>query len=328
MPASSSRPRMLLPLPLGSLRVRLDEDERRAERERLPQSHPRPDARGLGSGRDRPEQRLRPFGRRERRRADCDARPKPERGPQLEPWDGETGDHGNVCSTRTYVPLQKIRQTQFPVLLATLTAFLAFGSPGFSARVDNPWFPLRPGTVYVYRGVKDGKPARDVVTVTHRIKMIEGAPCVVVSDRLYLDGKLDERTTDWYSQDRARQRLVLRRGHGRARRARPRHEDRGHLAGRPWTARSAGIYMPAHPVPDRLGRQEYYKGHADDHFEVLSLDATVRVPYTSSQQSAAHEGVDAARAGRRRPQALRPRHRHRRSSRRSRAATSARNSSP
>ena len=64
-------------------------------------------------------------------------------------------------------------------VLATLTALLAFGSPGFSARVDNPWFPLRPGTVYVYRGVKDGKTARDVVTVTHGIKTIEGARCVV-----------------------------------------------------------------------------------------------------------------------------------------------------
>ena len=107
MPASSSRREDLLPLPLGSLRVRLDEDERRAERERLPQPHPRPDARGLGGGRDRPEQRLRPLGRRERRRAQRDARPAPERGPQFEPWDGEAGDHGNVCSTRTHVPLQR-----------------------------------------------------------------------------------------------------------------------------------------------------------------------------------------------------------------------------
>ena len=27
----------------------------------------------------------------------------------------------------------------------------------FVARVDNPWFPLAPGSVYVYRGVKDGR---------------------------------------------------------------------------------------------------------------------------------------------------------------------------
>ena len=46
----------------------------------------------------------------------------------------------------------------------------------FSARVDNPWFPLKPGTRYVYTGVKDGKPSRDVVTVTHRTKTIDGRP--------------------------------------------------------------------------------------------------------------------------------------------------------
>ena len=28
----------------------------------------------------------------------------------------------------------------------------------FGARVDNPWFPLAPGTEYVYRGLKDGRP--------------------------------------------------------------------------------------------------------------------------------------------------------------------------
>ena len=33
----------------------------------------------------------------------------------------------------------------------------------FSARVDNVWFPLLPGSRYVYTGVKDAKPARDVV---------------------------------------------------------------------------------------------------------------------------------------------------------------------
>ena len=30
---------------------------------------------------------------------------------------------------------------------------------------------------------------------------MEGVPCVVVRDRLYLNGHLAERTTDWYSQD-------------------------------------------------------------------------------------------------------------------------------
>ena len=64
----------------------------------------------------------------------------------------------------------------------------------FSSHVDNHWFPLLPGTRYVYAGVKDGKRSRDVMTVTHQTKTIAGAPCVVVHDRLYLHGRLGERT--------------------------------------------------------------------------------------------------------------------------------------
>src|SRR5262245_34326915 len=71
----------------------------------------------------------------------------------------------------------------------------------FSTYVDNPWFPLLRGTRWVYTGVKDGKPTRDVVTVTGQTKTIEGVPCVAVRDRLYMLGRLEERTTDWYSQD-------------------------------------------------------------------------------------------------------------------------------
>src|SRR6478752_2240032 len=60
-------------------------------------------------------------------------------------------------------------------------------SPGdFVRRVDNPWFPLIPGTTFVYRGVKDGKAARDVVTVTHATRTIQGVRSTAVADRLYL----------------------------------------------------------------------------------------------------------------------------------------------
>src|SRR3954467_11403125 len=75
--------------------------------------------------------------------------------------------------------------------------------PRFSAAVTNPWFPLAPGSRYVYTGIKDGEASRDVVTVLRRTKTVARAPCVIVDDRLYLRGRLAERTADWYSQDTA-----------------------------------------------------------------------------------------------------------------------------
>ena len=166
--------------------------------------------------------------------------------------------------------------------LALLT--LAANPPRYSAHVTNVWFPLRPGSVYVYRGTKDGKPSRNVVTITHSVKTIDGAPCVVVHDVLYLQGKLEERTTDWYTQDA--QGNVWYFGESTAE-----LDARGHVTSTEGTWRAgvrgavAGIYMPAHPFVGRSGRQEYYKGHAEDHFAVVSLHASVRVPYGSSQDA-------------------------------------------
>ena len=153
---------------------------------------------------------------------------------------------------------------------------------GFSARVDNPWFPLKPGTTYVYRGVKDGQPSRDVVTVTHKTKTIAGAPCVVVEDRLYLRGRLEERTTDWYAQDAAGavwyfgEATAELDAHGRVKTT-----EGSWQAGR--DGARAGIFMPAHPQVGETGRQEFLKGQAEDHFLVLSLHAAVSSRYVSSR---------------------------------------------
>jgi len=143
----------------------------------------------------------------------------------------------------------------------------------FSARVDNPWYPLIAGTTYVYRGVKDGHPSREVMTVTHKIKVID--------DRLYLSGYLGERTTEWYSQDK--QGNVWYFGENTAELAK-----NGQITSTSGTWRAGvkgakpGIYMFATPKVGQAAQQEFYKGQAQDHFKVLSLHASVDVPYTSS----------------------------------------------
>ncbi len=43
-----------------------------------------------------------------------------------------------------------------------------------------------------------------------------------------------------------------------------------------------GISMPTHPRVGLSGRQEYYKGQAEDHFQVVSLHAHVSAPCTST----------------------------------------------
>jgi hypothetical protein len=181
--------------------------------------------------------------------------------------------------------------TRISIAIVAALAFCAAPSagaratdPGFSARVDNPWFPLKPGTRYVYRGIKDGEPSRDVVTVTHRTKTIQGAKCVVVEDRLYVRGRLHERTTDWYSQDRKGNVWYF--GEATAE-----LDRKGHVTSTEGTWQAgrdgakAGIYMPAQPRVGQSGRQEYYRGHAEDHFQVVSLRAKASAPYITTKKA-------------------------------------------
>jgi hypothetical protein len=154
-------------------------------------------------------------------------------------------------------------------LVALLGSPARGAGPGYTAHVTNPWFPLVPGTTYTYVGVKDGKPSRELLTVTHRTRTIAGAPCVVVEDRLFLAGHLEERTTDWYSQDAAGNVWYF--GEDTAE-----LDPAGHVSSTEGTWRAgvdgakAGIFMPAHPRVGQTGRQEYYKGHAEDHFRVIA----------------------------------------------------------
>jgi hypothetical protein len=171
--------------------------------------------------------------------------------------------------------------------LAALALVAACPGPGpaaagidparFGARVDNPWFPLKPGTTWVFEGVKDGKRARDVVTVSRRTAMVGGVRCAVVEDRLYLAGRLHERTTDWYSQDD--QGSVWYFGEQTAE-----LDNRGRVASTEgsWQAgrdgAEPGIFMPARPQVGRSYRQEFYRGHAEDHFRIIGLFGAAATP--------------------------------------------------
>jgi hypothetical protein len=161
---------------------------------------------------------------------------------------------------------------------------LAF-TGGASADVTNPYYPLRPGMRWEYRGTNDGRPVKDVIKVSGRVEIIDGVPCAVVSDRLYLDGSLHERTTDWYSQDA--QGNVRYYGEATAQ-----LDSKGNVASTEgsWRAGTdgarAGIFMPADPKAGQTFQQEHYRGHAEDHFRVIDLRATITVPFGTYRRRA------------------------------------------
>jgi hypothetical protein len=150
----------------------------------------------------------------------------------------------------------------------------------FTASVTNAWFPLTPGSTYIYRGVKDGKPSRDIYTVAHQTAKINGVDCAVVNDQLYLAGHLEERTTDYYTQDR--QGNVWYFGEDTAE-----LNDKGRVTSTEGSWRTGkdgaqpGIFMQANPTVNASFRQEYYAGHAEDQYAVVNLASPVTVPYGS-----------------------------------------------
>src|SRR5436309_847837 len=72
----------------------------------------------------------------------------------------------------------------------------------FVATIDNPYWPLKPGTTYHYEGVRGTTPQTDDEVVTHQTKQILGVTCVVVRDTVSEHGAPVERTFDWYAQDK------------------------------------------------------------------------------------------------------------------------------
>ena len=153
-----------------------------------------------------------------------------------------------------------------------------YAGSDYTTHIDNAWFPLKAGTTYVYRGVEADGHTRDVFRVTgHRIS-IAGVRCRVIRDRVYLNGRLRERTRDYYTQDDEGNVWYF--GEDTAELNR-----RGQVTSREGTWRTgrhgaeAGIFMQANPQVGSQFQQEFFKGHAEDHFKVLSLTAAIDVPY-------------------------------------------------
>jgi hypothetical protein len=148
----------------------------------------------------------------------------------------------------------------------------------FTNDITNPYWPMKPGDHWVYRETNaEGEVQRNDVVVTGKTKKIMGIDAVVVHDTVRLGGELTEDTYDWYAQDADGNLWYL--GEDTA------EYENGKLKTKEgsWEAgvdgALPGIIMPAHPQVGMTYREEYYKGHAEDGAQIISVDALAKVPY-------------------------------------------------
>jgi hypothetical protein len=149
----------------------------------------------------------------------------------------------------------------------------------FREVVDNPYFPLKPGTVMKYIVKEKGEMSDNYMEVTRDTKIVMGVKCVVLRDTVLKDGVVREESLNWFTQDK--EGAVWYFG----------EDSKEFNAGGSlvstlgsWEAgvngALPGIVMPGQPkVGQPAYRQEYYRGEAEDMGQVAALDEVVTVPF-------------------------------------------------
>ena len=152
----------------------------------------------------------------------------------------------------------------------------------FVTGIDNPYFPLLPGTVFHYINFThdDGvlSTENNIVTVTCDIKKILGVNCEVVYDVVKEEGEITEYTYDWYAQDKLGNVWYF-------------GEDTKELTDSGWSAQGSweagvngakpGIIMFGKPglFVGHTYYQEFLPGVAEDQATILNVNSTVTVPF-------------------------------------------------
>ncbi|HEX6655230.1 MAG TPA: hypothetical protein VF153_03360 [Candidatus Limnocylindria bacterium] len=168
--------------------------------------------------------------------------------------------------------------TPFPAAYEKGAAYAPTIDPAnFVEAVDNPYFPLVPGTRWVMQAHGGSAGEMTITLVTHQTKTIMGIKCTVVRDEVDLNGELKELTHDWYAQDSEGNVWYM--GEETA------EYRNGHVSTREgsWEAGVGGavpgIIMPGSPIVDLTYRQEFLKGSAEDLAKVVDLSAKADTPF-------------------------------------------------
>ena len=150
----------------------------------------------------------------------------------------------------------------------------------FTTRIDNPYWPMRPGNKWVYsERDTEGTKERVVVEVTRRTKKIaNGIEARVIRDTVSEKGVPVEITDDWYAQDKRGNIWYL--GEYVTNYKNGKVVDHAGSFEAGVDGAQPGIAMPAKPKPGLTYRQEYYRGEAEDKAAVITVgQEQVEVPF-------------------------------------------------
>jgi hypothetical protein len=113
--------------------------------------------------------------------------------------------------------MRLVRRALVVVVLAAATSAIVVGRPSrsghqvgpatldparFTTLIDNPFWPMTPGSRWVYRETDaDGGVRRVEVVVLRQTRTVLGIRARVVRDVVTVDGQVLETTDDWFAQD-------------------------------------------------------------------------------------------------------------------------------
>ncbi len=154
----------------------------------------------------------------------------------------------------------------------------AFNAQDFSepTRITNPYYPLVPGTKFIFEGHKKNIPSRVETLVTSETKVVNGVTTVVILDKVFEAGQLVEETVDWFAQDKRGNVWYLGEYATDYQNGRVEGHEGSWEAGVKGTR--PGIVMPASPQIGRAYHQEYAPRVAEDRTKVIKLDDSLCVP--------------------------------------------------
>ena len=150
-----------------------------------------------------------------------------------------------------------------------------------STLLTNKYVLYQTGTTYVFEGETADGHERNEIKRIEASKVVMGINVAVISDKVWLDGILEEDTRDWFAQDDSGNVWYM-------------GEDvdnynpdgttiRDHAGS--WEAgvngAKAGIIMLVDPKPGNSYPQEFAAGIAEDEAKIEALGLTIKVPFNT-----------------------------------------------